>query len=102
MCTRLLLVGLVAVIWGWLGISRAEALPIVHDQGEEITFLANLPPDAPLLLNVGKDQDRPTKIGYKYWRFRIFWAAVWTSDGEFVAYRSERGIRFQLEKTLAL
>jgi hypothetical protein len=91
MRTRLLSLGIAALVWGFLHTGRAEAVPIVHGQGETITFLANLPKDAPVLKKAHNQQQPPTRLGYKYWRFHIFWADVWTAKGQFVVYQHERG-----------
>jgi len=99
MRTRLLSLGLVALVWGFLHTGRAGAIPIVHGQGETITFLANIPRDAPALKNAKVQVQPPTKLGYKYWRFHIFWADLWTAKGEFVAYHPERfGVTIELGK----
>jgi len=90
MRTRLLSLGLVALVWGFFHTGRAGAIPIVHGQGETIMFLAPLPRDAPALKKAQNHQQPPTKLGYKYWRFHVFWADLWTARGEFVAYQHER------------
>ena len=79
----------VLLVWGTIGAGRAEAIPIVHDQVKTIVFLAELPENAPVRKEAKDPGGKPTKLGYRYWYFHIFWASVWTWDGEFVAYQHE-------------
>jgi hypothetical protein len=97
MSRRLLSVSLLALVWGFVGASRAEAF--VYGHGENIMFLADLPANSPARQLAGQfGANRPTKLGYKYWCFHICWASLWTSSGEFVAYDRdvEGAIYFQL------
>jgi hypothetical protein len=86
-----LIVSVSGMLWGFFSAAPALAIPIVWDKGETITHLADLPQNAPLRkqLNVAANF-QPSKLGYKHWRLRIFWCPIWTADGEFVAYTTER------------
>jgi len=76
----LLLAGLVGL---GLSAGKAQAVPIPHDHGVTRTFLIPLPDNCP----IRKGEQKPEKLGYRYWRLRIFWLPVWTANGEFVVYR---------------
>jgi hypothetical protein len=93
---RLLSVGLALALWGGLGTGQALAIPIVYGHGDTITPVADLPPAVVALFNDVPQGDRPDKLGFKYWRLHIFWADLWTSDGEFVVYRAIPGQYFTL------
>jgi hypothetical protein len=86
-----LLVSLTGLTWSCLSASPAHAIPIIWDRGETVIRLADLPPQSPLRKQPNVPaQLQPDKIGYKYWRLRIFWCPIWTTDGTFVAYSRER------------
>jgi len=85
---RLLSVVLAGLFWGYLGIGQAQAIPIVYGKGDALTHLDTLSGNLPALQGI-PPADRPTKIGFMYWHFHIFWATLWTSDGEFVAYNGD-------------
>jgi hypothetical protein len=77
----------------WLGLSasQAQAMPIQHDSGFIRIYLTDLPDNSPLLQPNKEAKARPDKLGYKFWRLRIFWLPVWTANGQFVVYSgSER------------
>jgi hypothetical protein len=73
----------------WLGLSagQAQALPIQHDKGNILIYLTDLPDNSPLLQLQNKEaKAQPDKLGYRFWRLRIFWLPIWTANGQFVVY----------------
>jgi hypothetical protein len=91
---QLFSLGLAVALWGTFSAGRAQAIPIIHGAGYTITHVADLPPQVVQKLAEKAKQKQlpfqPNKLGFRYWRFHLFWADVWTSGGEFVAYRFER------------
>jgi hypothetical protein len=79
---------LAALAWAGLAAGPARAIPVKVDEDETRIFLAELP-DNCLVRQQIKAQDAgalPDKLGYRYWRLRVFWLPVWTSNGQFVVY----------------
>jgi len=68
---------------------RASVIPIIYGSGDTISYIADLPANSPARMPgtfmVGGN---PSRLGYKHYRFHIFWIPLWTStsEGEFVAY----------------
>jgi hypothetical protein len=82
-------VGVAAVLLLMAGGSDAQAKIVIWGSGDTIAQVAPLPADSPAIPK-GKPLvgEKPTKVGYKHYRFHIFWVPFWTStsEGEFVAY----------------
>ena len=57
-------------------------IPIVYGSGDAFTKLAELPAGHPAKAEMGPS----TAVGYKYYRFHIYYAAFWTSSGEYCLY----------------
>jgi hypothetical protein len=72
----------------------AIRIPVIYGSGDTITYVADLPANSPARtsgrLGMGGN---PTKVGYRHYRFHIFWIPFWTStsEGQFAAY-DESGI----------
>jgi hypothetical protein len=67
-------------------------IPIVWGAGDTVSHINDLPPNSPI-----RQADPllpPDKVGFKYWRFHVFWLPLWTSEGEFVAYHNEKHGKF--------
>lgn len=69
------------------GTSRA-GIPVIYGTGDTVARVADLPPDHPAL----REFSPTAAVGYKYWRFHIYWCDLWTSGGEFVVYGDNRYI----------
>src|SRR5258708_4870544 len=80
--------------------ASAARIPIVviYGWGETIACVSELPANSPARMP-GKIVlgGNPTKLGYKHYRWHIFWIPVWTSTsgGEFVAYNESGILRTQ-------
>src|SRR5262245_10233757 len=63
--------------------ASAGGIPVIYGSGDTVTFVANLP-----ARSGPRTPEAPTKVGYKHYRFHIFWMPIWTStsEGQFVAY----------------
>jgi len=102
---QLFSLGLAVALWGTFSAGRAHAIPIIHGSGYTITHLADLPPQAARPLAADAKKKNPllqqNKLGFRYWRFHLFWADVWTSEGEFVAYSTGNPFPAHLGKDAA-
>jgi hypothetical protein len=66
------------------GLPAGAVIPVIWGNKEVVSHLAALPPPGGPV-----DKDYPDKVGYKYRRYHVFWVPVWTSEGEFIAYKSD-------------
>ena len=56
-------------------------IPIVYGSGETVSHVTNLTPGHAVLI------ERPdAAVGYRYYRFHIYWCDLWTSSGEYCLY----------------
>ena len=85
MTPRRLLVSLFALVtFGAMSTSSRAGIPIIYGVGDTIAYVADLPADHPARQEIGA-----VALGYKYWRFHIYWGDLWTSGGEFGLYNGD-------------
>jgi hypothetical protein len=59
-------------------------IPIIYDSEETLSFVTNLPENHPFLAT-----HPGSAVGYKYYRFHVYWCDLWTSSGEYCVYSGD-------------